>query len=79
MLHDRATDVYPALRNIELMKGNYEFKFGPSTSTMLDKLKKVTAEPLTYYLYKRRDLEQKIDKIAINQIRIAKIVNEVTL
>ena len=67
-----------ASRNIQLMQGNYEFKFGPTTVSLKQKLEKVSIEPTAFHLYKRRDLEQKIDKLAISQIRMAKLVFNVT-
>ena len=60
------------------MQGSYEFKFGSSTVSLQDKLKKVSTEPVAYHLYKRRDLESKIDKLAIEKLRMAKMVFNVT-
>lgn len=78
VLHDKSAESTTLTRNIELMKGHYDFKFGSSTVTLKQKLEKVTVEPMAYYLYKRRDLEQKIDKLAVNQLRMAKLVYTVT-
>lgn len=38
----------------------------------------VGGEPTAYHLYKRRDLEQKIDKLAVDRLRMAKMVYNVT-
>ena len=38
----------------------------------------VGGEPTAYHLYKRRDLEQKIDKLAVDRLRMAKMVFNVT-
>ena len=38
----------------------------------------VGGEPTAFHLYKRRDLEQKIDKLAIDRLRMAKMVFNVT-
>ena len=64
--NDRAVEVDDKAKNKALMQGAYHFKFGPSTVTLIDKLSKITGEPIAYYLYKRRDLEAKMDKLAIN-------------
>ena len=60
------------------MRGAYEFKFGPSTVTLKQKLEKISGEPIAFHLYKRRDLEQKIDKLAVEQLRMAKLIYSVT-
>ena len=65
-------------KNRQLIQGNYEFKFGSSTVTLQQKLKMVGGEPTAFHLYKRRDLEQKIDKLAIDRLRMAKMVFNVT-
>ena len=56
------------------MQGAYIFKFGPATVTLTQKLDKIAGEPIAYHLFKRRDLEQKIDKLAIGQLRLARLI-----
>ena len=56
------------------MQGAYNFKFGPSTVTLKQKLEKVSGEPIAYFLFKRRDLEQKINKLAVGQLRLARLI-----
>ena len=77
-LNDRAAEVDERLKNIALLQGQYQFKFGPSTVSLKDKLSKITGEPIAYHLYKRRDMESKIDKLAIEQLRLAKLIFTVT-
>ncbi len=60
------------------MQGNYEFKFGSTTTSLREKLKKVSVEPTAFHLYKHRDLESKIDKLAINKLRMAKLIFNIT-
>lgn len=76
--HNRAVEVDDRAKNQALMQGQYEFKFGPSTVTLEQKLAKITGEKIAYHLYKRRDLESKIDKLAISQLRMAKLIFTVT-
>ena len=59
------------------MQGAYQFKFGPSTVSLTQKLQKITGERIAFHLYKRRDLESKIDKLAIGQLRLAKLIFQV--
>ena len=76
--HNRAVEVDDRAKNQALMQGQYEFKFGPSTVSLEQKLAKITGEKIAYHLYKRRDLESKIDKLAISQLRMAKLIFTVT-
>lgn len=76
--NDRAVEVDERLKNIALIQGQYQFKFGPSTVSLKDKLSKITGEPIAFHLYKRRDLESKIDKLAIEQLRLAKLIFMIT-
>ena len=59
------------------MQGAYQFKFGPSTVSLTQKLDKIAGEPIAYYLYKRRDLEAKIDKLETGQLRLARLIFQV--
>ena len=45
---------------------------------MKQKIDKVSVDPVAFHLYKRRDLAQKIDKLAMEQLRMAKLVFNVT-
>ena len=72
--NDRAVEADERLKRKAMMQGSYEFKFGPSTVTMGQKLDKISGEPAAFQLYKRRDLESKIDKLAIGQLRLAKLI-----
>ena len=56
------------------MKGNYQLKFPESDNTMAKKVERVAAEPAAYFIYKRRDLEAKVDKFDANQIQMANAV-----
>ena len=76
--NDRAVEVDERSKNRALIKGAYQFKFGPSTVSLKDKLSKITGEPIAFHLYKRRDLEAKIDKLAIEQLSLAKLIFQVT-
>ena len=76
--NNRAVEVDERAKSQALMQGLYEFKFGPSTVTLEQKLAKITGEKIAYHLYKRRDLEAKIDKLAIDQLRMAKLIYTVT-
>lgn len=78
VLHDKSKEADFRSKNRMLMQGNYEFKFGSSTVSLKDKLFKVSCEPTAFHLYKRRDLEAKIDKLAINKLRIAKMIFNIT-
>lgn len=70
-LYNKQAEADNRLKNRELIKGRYDFKFGPLTQSMKDKLEKISGEPIAFHLYKRRDLEQKIDKLAIESLRMA--------
>ena len=78
MLYDKSAEADVRAKNRALMQGNYEFKFGSTTVNMKEKLSKVSSEPTAFHLYKRRDLASKIDKLAINQLRMAKLIYNVT-
>ena len=65
VLHNKTVEVDKREKLRHLMRGMYDFKFGASTQTFIQKLDKITSEPEAYHLYKRRDLESKIDKLAI--------------
>lgn len=41
---------------------------------MMQKLEKVSGDPIAYHLYRRRDLEAKIDKLAVGQLKLAKLI-----
>ena len=77
-LQDKSAEADPRAKNRQLIRGNYEFKFGSTTVTHQQKLKLVGGEPTAYHLYKRRDLETKIDKLAVDRLRMAKMVFNVT-
>ena len=72
--NDRAVEADERLKRKAMMQGSYEFKFGPSTVSMSQKLDKISGEPAAFQLYKRRDLESKIDKLAIGQLRLARLI-----
>lgn len=78
VLYDKSAEADVRAKNRALMQGNYEFKFGSTTVNMTEKLSKVSSEPTAFHLYKRRDLAAKIDKLAINQLRMAKLIYNIT-
>lgn len=78
VLHNKTVEVDKREKLRHLMRGMYDFKFGASTQTFIQKLDKITSEPEAYHLYKRRDLESKIDKLAIEKLRFARLVFNVT-
>ena len=57
VLYNKSSELDHRQKNRELMRGAYEFKFGPSTVTLKQKLEKISGEPIAFHLYKRRDLE----------------------
>ena len=59
------------------MQGAYQFKFGPKTVSLRQKLDKIAGEPIAFYLYKRRDFKEKIDKLEIGQLRLARLIFQV--
>jgi len=79
ILNNKSAESELHTRNKALMQGAYNFKFGKTTIKFKDKVSKIASEPTAYYLFKRRDLETKIDKLAIQQLRMAKIIHNVTV
>ena len=77
-MHNSSTEIDKREKLRHIMRGQYDFKFGASSTNMRAKLQKVSGEPVAYHLYKRRDLAQKIDKLAVEKLHLARIVYDVT-
>ena len=71
-LHNTHKVLDPGEMQKEILQGRYDFMFPLVATEFKQKFEKSTLEPMCFYMYKRGDLMNKIDKVDNTQVIAAK-------